>query len=212
MPLALQPTQERILLHGIAWTTFACLLADRGDQAGVRFAYDQGTMELTMPSAEHETMKHFFVLIVDAIAFNRDLHLLNAGSTTFTRDDLARGFEPDACFYLQHTEALPHPQHIDLAIDPPPDLVLDIGITSLSLDKLPIYAAIGVPEVWRYTRTGVAMYQYLQGEYRNVEESTVLPGIRRQELDNFLAAAQSMGHRTAWFKTVVATLQGRGDG
>src|SRR5215510_10000183 len=102
MALALHPTQERVILHGVTWATFERLLADRGDHASVRIAYDQGTMELTMPSAEHETVKQFLVLIVDAIALARDLHLLNVGSTTFTRADLARGFEPDACFGLDH--------------------------------------------------------------------------------------------------------------
>jgi Uma2 family endonuclease len=89
----------------------------------VRIAYDQGTMELTMPSAEHETVTQCLVLIVDAIALVRDLHLLNVGSTTFPRADLARGFEPDACFSIQHVEALHYPEQIDLAVDPPLDTV-----------------------------------------------------------------------------------------
>ena len=100
MALVLHPTQERVILHGVSWATFERLLTDRGDHAGVLFAYDQGTVEITMPSAEHEMLKQFLVLIVDAIAFARDLHLLNVGSTTFSREDLARGFEPDACFYV----------------------------------------------------------------------------------------------------------------
>jgi hypothetical protein len=91
MALVLHPTHDRVILHGVTWATFERLLADRGDRAGVRLTYDQGTVELTMPSVEHETVKQFLILIVDAIAFARDLHLLNVGSTTFTREDLARG-------------------------------------------------------------------------------------------------------------------------
>jgi Uma2 family endonuclease len=162
MALALHPTQERVILHGVTWATFERLLADRGDHASVRIAYDQGSMELTMPSAAHETVKQFLVLIVDAIALARDLHLLNVGSTTFTRADLACGFEPDACFYIQHVETLRHPEHIDLTVDPPPDLVIEIDITSPSLNKLPIYTALGIPEVWWYTREGLTLYQFSQ--------------------------------------------------
>jgi len=207
MALVLHPTQDRVILLGVTWATFECLLADRGDHAGVRIAYDQGTVELTMPSAEHETLKQFLVLIVDAIAFARDLHLLNVGSTTFTREDLARGFEPDACFYIQHVDALHNPERIDLAVDPPPDLVIEIDITSPSLNKLPIYATIGVPEIWRYTREGIVLYQLLQDAYLPAETSAVLPGITCQDLMHFLDTARTTTHRTAWFKAVIASIQ-----
>src|SRR5688572_631224 len=100
MALTLHTTQERVILHGVTWATFTRLLADRGDSAGVRFAYDQGTVELTMLSPEHEWYKGTLTQIVDAIALARDLHYENLASTTFTREDMARGFEPDACFYI----------------------------------------------------------------------------------------------------------------
>jgi Uma2 family endonuclease len=209
MALVLHPTQERVILHGLSWETFERLLIDRGDRPGVLFAYDQGTVELTMPSAEHEMLKQFLVLIVDAIAFARDLHLLNVGSTTFTRADLARGFEPDACFYIQHVDAMQHPERIDLPIDPPPDLVIEIDITSPSLNKLPIYAIIGVPEVWRYSREGITLYQRRQDTYEPVEGSAVLSGITRHDLLRFLTMARIMSNRTAWFKAVAAAVQAR---
>jgi Uma2 family endonuclease len=207
MALVLHPTHDRVILHGVTWATFERLLADRGDRASVRLTYDQGTVELTMPSAEHETVKQFLILIVDAIAFARDLHLLNVGSTTFTREDLARGFEPDACFYIQHVDALHDPAHIDLMIDPAPDLVLEIDITSPSLNKPPIYAAIGVPEVWRYTHEGMTLYQLSQDAYTSVETSAVLPGITHHDLMRFLDAARTTANRTAWCKAVVASVQ-----
>ena len=209
MALVLHPAQERVILHGISWATFERLLTDRGDRPGVLFAYDQGTVELTMPSSEHEMLKQFLVLIVDAIAFARDLHLLNVGSTTFTREDLARGFEPDTCFYVQHVDAIQHPERIDLPIDPPPDVVIEIDITSPSLNKLPIYAAIGIPEVWRYSREGIILYQRRQAMYEPVEASVVLSGITRHDLTHFLAMARTMSNRTAWFKAVVAAIQDR---
>lgn len=209
MALTLHPTQERIILHGVTWATFARLLADRGDSAGVRLTYDQGTVELTMPSPEHEWYKAALTQIVDAIAFARELHYENLGSTTFTREDLARGFEPDACFYLQHAAAIHDVRHLDLAIDPPPDLVIEIDITSPSLNKLPLYAAIGVPEVWRYSRDGMQVYQLGADSYVSIETSRVLPGVARADLTHFLDMARTTTNRTAWFKAVVATVQAR---
>jgi len=209
MALALHSTQERVILHGVSWATFERLLTDRGEHPGVLFAYDQGTVEFTMPSAEHEMLKQFLVLIVDAIAFARDLHLLNVGSTTFTREDLARGFEPDACFYVQHVDVIQHTERIVLASDLPPDLVIEIDITSPSLNKLPIYAAIGVPEVWRYSREEITLYQRRQETYDPVEVSAVLSGITRHDLRRFLTMARTTFNRTAWFKAVVAAVQDR---
>jgi Uma2 family endonuclease len=87
-----------------------------------------------------------------------DLHLLNVDSITFTRVDLARGFAPDACLYIQHT------RHCAI-VDPPPDLVIGIDMTSPSLNKLPISAAVGIAEVWRYTPEGLTLSQLLQDGY-----------------------------------------------
>lgn len=93
---------------------------------------------------------------------------------------------------------------------PPPDLVLEIDITSPSLNKLPLYAALHVPEVWRYTRQGMVMYQLVGDDYLALETSVVLPGVRRADLEHFLAMARTTSNRTAWFKAVVAVIQARG--
>lgn len=204
MALVLDPIHARVILHGVTWATFERLLADRGDSAGPRLAYDQGTVELTMPSPEHEWLKGTLTQIVDAIAFARDLHYQNLASTTFTRQDLDRGFEPDACFYIQHAADLQDIEHLDLATDPPPDLVIEIDITNPSLNKLPLYAAIGVPEVWRYTRDGIQLYQLQGDEYESIVSSVVLPGISRTDLENFVDQSRETTHRTAWFKDVAA--------
>lgn len=209
MALVLHPTQERVILHGVTWATFERLLADRGDSAGLRLAYDQGTVELTRPSPEHEWLKGALTQIVDAIAFARELHYENLASTTFKREDMARGFEPDVCFYIQHADAIHHLRRLDMAIDPPPDLVIEIDITSPSLEKLPLYAALGVPEVWRYTREGMYLYRLHAEGYEPIEASTMLPGISRADLNYFLEQSREMSNRTAWFKFVAARVQAR---
>lgn len=207
MALVLDPTHARVILHGITWATFERLLADRGDSAGPRLAYDQGTVELTIPSPEHEWLKGTLTQIVDAIAFARDLHYQNLASTTLPRRDLDRGFEPDACFYIQHAAALQNIEHLDLETEPPPDLVIEIDIVNPSLNKLPLYAAIEVPEVWRYTRNGLELYQLQHDHYEPIASSAVLPGISRSDLEQFVDQCRETTHRTAWFKEVVAQSQ-----
>jgi Uma2 family endonuclease len=204
MPLLLE--QDHVILHGISWQTFQQLLVDRGERCGVLLAYDRGTVELRVPSQEHEWVKTTLTQIVEAVAFARDLHYRSLGSTTFTREDLERGFEPDACFYLDHAEAITPDRPIDLALDPPPDLVIEVDITSSSLDKLALYAALRVPEVWRYIH-GVVEIQCLSTQtYRVSTTSQVLPGITADRVTRSVQQARTATNHTAWFKGVVAAV------
>jgi Uma2 family endonuclease len=204
MPLLLE--QDHVILHGVSWQTFQQLLADRGERCGVLLAYDCGTVELRMPSQEHEWVKTTLTQVVEAVAFARDLHYRSLGSTTFGREDLARGFEPDACFYLDHADAIALDRPLDLAVDPPPDLVIEVDITRSSLDKLSIYAALGVPEVWRYT-AGEVEIRCLTGDgYIMSDTSRVLPGITAGKVTRYVDEARTAVNQTVWFKQVVAAV------
>ena len=204
MPLLLE--QDHVILHGVSWQTFQQLLADRGERCGVLLAYDCGTVELRMPSQEHEWVKTTLTQVVEAVAFARDLHYRSLGSTTFGREDLARGFEPDACFYLDHADAIAPDRPLDLAVDPPPDLVIEVDITRSSLDKLSIYAALGVPEVWRYT-AGEIEIRCLTGDgYIMSDISRVLPGITASMVTRYVDEARTAANQTVWFKQVVAAV------
>jgi Uma2 family endonuclease len=198
--------QDHVIMHGVSWRTFQQLLADRGERGGVLLAYDRGTVELRVPSQEHEWIKTTLTQVVEAIAFARDLHYRSLGSTTFVREDLARGFEPDACFYLDHADAIAPDRPLDLAVDPPPDLVIEVDITRSSLDKLPIYAALGVPEVWRYTGREVEIQSLIHDTYVVSDTSRVLPGVHASMLARFIEEARTTTNQTAWFKSVVAAM------
>lgn len=198
--------QDHVILHGVSWQTFQQLLADRGERCGVLLAYDRGTVELRMPSQEHEWIKTTLTQVVEAIAFARDLHYRSLGSTTFSREDLERGFEPDACFYLDHADAVSPERPLDLTVEPPPDLVIEVDISRSSLDKLPIYAALGVPEIWRYTDGAMELQCLTEGAYRVVDTSQVLPGIHASLLTRFIDEARTAIHQTRWFKDVVAVV------
>ena len=143
-------TGQCVVLHGVSWATYECLLADFQDSHAAYFTYDRGVLEIMVLSFEHEKLNRLIHDLFTVIALEMNLEFVNAGSTTFKRIDLSRGSEPDTCFYIQHAEQVQDKDNIDLSVDPPPDLVIEIDITSPSLDKLPIYAQIGVPEIWRY--------------------------------------------------------------
>jgi Uma2 family endonuclease len=113
------------------------ILADFADSRTTRVAYDQRTLEIMMPSYQHERLKNLLTTLFEAIATGLNLDFENAGSTTFKREDAARGFEPDTCFYVQRVAAVRGKLRLDLATEPPPDLVIEVDITHpfLALNK-----------------------------------------------------------------------------
>ncbi len=135
------------------------------------------------------------------LALEFDIDIRNLGSTTFKRSDLARGFEPDTCFYIQRAAQISGKDDIDLAVDPPPDLVIEVDITHPALNKLPLYAAVGVTEVWRYDGTSVTIYTLTQETYTTNETSRVLPAITSAILSQFLDESRHL-RRPDWLRRV----------
>jgi Uma2 family endonuclease len=203
MATVLSPTDQRVIITGVSWETYERLLADFGDSHAARMAFDQGTLEIMAPSFAHERPLQLMVQLVEILAEVRDMDMVSAGSTTFKREDLARGFEPDASFYIQHAGDVRGNAEIDLDNDPPPDLVIEIDITHPSLDKFPIYAAIGIPEVWRYAEQRVSVYRRDANGYAVEDSSTVLPGVTSHQLTQLVATGYEMP-RPAWLRNVRA--------
>ena len=142
--------EQRTVLNQVSWQTFINLLDDLGDNRVIRLYYDQGVLEIMTPLGEHENNNRFIDDLVRAIADELNLNLKKMGSLTLKREELLKGAEPDSCYYLENEPLVRHKQNINLESDPPPDLVLEIDITSSSLDKQTIYAAFEIPELWRY--------------------------------------------------------------
>lgn len=194
-------TGQRLVLHGISWETYERLLADFENSHAAHFAYDQGGLEIMVLSFEHEKINRLFHSLFEVVAEEMDIDFENAGSTTLKREDLHRGFEPDTCFYVNHVEHIRGKTHIDLSVDPAPDLVIEIDLSSLSLDKLPIYAAVGVTEVWRYYEKGVEIFTLNSGTYQRQEISRVLPGLTDKIISGFIEDGHAM-KRTTWVRSI----------
>jgi Uma2 family endonuclease len=193
--------EQHVILRGVSWATYESLLADFADRSAPHFAYDQGVLEIMPLSFPHENMNRLLQDLFSAAAEEMDIDFVNAGSTTFKRVDLAKGFEPDTCFYIANAERMRSKRDVDLTVDPPPDLVIEIDITSLSLNKFPIYAQIGVPEIWRYDGNQVTIFKLANGEYLLQKESPALPGLTSEVSSRFLGEGQRMT-RLAWLRSI----------
>ena len=178
-----------MLLRNVSWETYERLMDEREERRVPRFSYDQGVMEILSPSKEHETVARVVALLVEELAVEWDLDVESAGSTTFRRGDLARGFEPDECFYFTNIEAVRGKRNIDLnAGDPPPDLIFEADVTNPSLNKLPIYARLGVAEVWRYDggRLEILSRNGAGDGYEAIASSAYLPSLTSTDLTRFV--------------------------
>jgi len=196
-PIKQQTTPEnRVILKGVSWSTFKALLADVGDDRAWRIAYDEGVLEIRMPLEEHEEPKRLIESFVEAIVDELEIELRSLGSLTLEREDLTRAVEPDSCFYIQN-ESLVRGRNINLANDPPPDLVIESDYTNSSVNKLPIYAALGVPEIWRYRRESLQVYHLVDGKYEMCDRSLAFSFLPVAEIPGFIEQSRTIGQRAA---------------
>jgi Uma2 family endonuclease len=192
---------QKVILDNITWETYQRLMDERGERSRPRYAYDRGRLEIMVTSYEHENLTHVTAMLVELLAAELEMDIEGAASTTFQREDLAQGFEPDASFYLQHATLIRGHKQIDLHTDPPPELVIEIDITHPSLNKFPIFAGLGIPEVWRYHRHALTIFK-LEGEtYSAQTGSELFPGVTGEALTRLITESQQM-KRTEWLRNV----------
>ena len=199
MVTVLSPPEQRVILHNVSWDTYERLLADLHDCNAPRLTYDRGTLEIMSPSSEHERYNRTVAQIVEELAVEMDIHIDSLGSTTFRREDIDRGFEPDSCFYVQNAQAVRGKKRIDLAVDPPPDLIIEIDITSTSLDKFSIFAEVGVPEVWRFDGTHLTIHELALDKYLERDTSSVFNAIAAVDLNRLLNESETTS-RPEWVR------------
>ena len=186
-PLPLQPEPERrVTLYGVSWETYEHLLTDLGDRSAPRLTFDQGVLEIMSPTAEHEEYNRTLAALVEFVANELKVNIRRFGSTTFKRKDLIKGFEPDSCFYIQSVPRIRGKRRIELPQDPPPDLLIEIDITSSSLDRFPLFAQAGIPEVWRYDGRRVQFLKLAGEQYIEVPQSLALPILTSEIVTRFL--------------------------
>ena len=187
MTATLIPSQSSgILLTNISWKTYESLLNELTQQRGIRLTYDHGNLEIMTPLAPHEKYKKILGRFVETVTDELNVEICSLGSLTCRREDLARGLEPDQCYYIQNENVVWDKEQIELNQDPPPDLVVEIDVTSSSIDRLSLYASLGVPEVWRYDGNRLIIYQLEAQEYAERDVSPTFPFLSQVEMLRFL--------------------------
>ena len=193
MLATLPQAEQRTVLRNISWETFEALLKETGEDRGSRFAYDGGTLEIMTPLIGHENPKSNLGNFIIALAEELDIEIKSAGSTTLKRKIANRGIEPDNCYYIQNELAVRGKQELDLETDPPPDLAIEIDITSSSVNKFDIYSALGIPELWRYNGRVLKFYQLAEGQYVEREFSIAFPIVSVTEMSRFIEQSKTTG-------------------
>ena len=176
------PEGAILVVPGVSWEEYEELLGDLGARPGVHVSYDQGRLEIMSPLREHEKCKEFISDLARAFAEENNFTLEKFGSTTWKRRRLKKGTEPDACFYLATAARIMGKRKIDLDSDPPPDVAVEIDTTNESRAKFSIYAALGIPEIWRYDGRQVEIYNLKGGSYVRTNASDFLGGSRIDSL------------------------------
>jgi Uma2 family endonuclease len=179
---------EPALFHGISWDEYRWL-SDYRDEicSGIRLVYDRGRLELVAPSFFHERVSRRLAQTVIGLSGALKIPVLAGGATTFSREDLANGLEPDECFYIQNIEVVRPLDDIDLSVRPPPDLAIEVDYTNSTIPKQPIYARLGVPELWRFDDATVTfLIRQLDGSYTPQPNSRAFPLVNSAELSRFV--------------------------
>lgn len=181
------PPDSVLIQHGISWNDYEELLRAVGEAPGLHISYDEGTLQIMSPSSKHENCAILIGRLVDRLSIHQRIKVLFYGSTTIKKRREQKGAEPGACFYVQTANAVGTKEQIDFNIDPPPDVVVEIDLHHDSISKFPIYAAFGVPELWRYDGNVLTIYHLREGQYQLAEASQSLPLLTGSVLTEFLA-------------------------
>ncbi len=186
------PPGHKLLLHDISWQEFEAILEDLGEHRAARIAYDRGTLEIMTPLPEHEVSKVLISSLLEALLEELEIEFWCLGSTTFKSQLLNKGIEPDNCFYMENEAKVRGKDRLDLTIDPPPDLALEIEVTSRTHPN--IYQALGVPELWRFEKGKLQINRLQEGEYIEVETSPYFPNFALKSIiPDYLKKCKTQG-------------------
>lgn len=193
--IARLPAGGTLILNEVPWEEYEQLLNDLGDGYGVRISYDQGRLEVMSPSSFHEMYKDLVYCIAFILAQETKSRFESRGSTTFKQDWARKGAEPDTCFYIQNAARISGKRRIDLTIDPPPDIVVEIDVTRDSTRKLQFYAGLGVPELWYYDEGSACIYVLTNQSYVEVSSSPTFPVLTSEALSQALEQCKNEGEQ-----------------
>ncbi|QQE64536.1 hypothetical protein GFS31_12170 [Leptolyngbya sp. BL0902] len=156
------------------WPEYQRLCDQRGDGTLPRLKYRPGEVLLMSPLPVHGRDANLIADIVKALLDHRNQDYDAFTPVTMTLPEIS-GLEPDYCFYIENWQAISGKTRIDWQQDPPPDLVIEVDVTSFS--DVQDYVPFRVPEVWLYRHQQLMMYQFQDAGYHLITQSQFFPGV-----------------------------------
>ncbi len=187
------PAGSTLICRDVSWDEYENLLTEIGDDSNARISYDNGKLEIMSPSRKHELYKGLISRLVDVLTEELNLEYVSFGAMTWRRKKKSKGTEADECFYIQNFSQVADKDEINLEIDPPPDLVIEVDIYHDSSGKFSIYAALGVPEIWQHDGSEIHFYRLTENEYQEISHSACFPFLSAQVLTQFLTPQEGKG-------------------
>lgn len=200
------PPDAMTIFRNMAWDEYKTIVKALGNAPRFRLAYDNGTLQIMTTSPKHERIKMFLGWLVLELAKASGRPFDTAGSATLMNDQVRKGTEPDDCYYLQNASQVVG-KDIDLNVHPPPDLAIEVDLSSPSLKKFPIYAALGVTELWRHKRGRIKFYQLAAGSYEEISQSIAFPFVTPDVITDYVRMGLEQGPMpmlqtfTGWIRT-----------
>ncbi|MFO0808147.1 MAG: Uma2 family endonuclease [Gemmataceae bacterium] len=185
-PPPVQP-ENRIVLDAASWHMYVAIGDVLGERSNVRVTYDRGRLEVMTLSHPHEWLKNLFGRLVETTAEEAGTAIQVGGQMTFRDEERDRGFEPDQCYWITNEPRMRVPHEWRPAADPPPDLIVEVEVSRSALPRLDIFAAYGVPEIWRFDGQSIRVH-LLQpdGTYAESERSPTFPAVPMADIAMFL--------------------------
>jgi Uma2 family endonuclease len=176
---------QHLVLDDVSWEAYELLL-QQVEEEHFQLTYDEGRLEIMSPFPRHESIKQVLGTMVSLIAMERRIPIKSLGQTTFRRRKVRKGLEPDQCYYVQNEKLIRGRDDLDFNVDPPPDLVIEADITHRSIERMPLYAALGVPEIWRHDGLKLTCQMLAGRTYEQTEMSVAFPFLRVADLNQFV--------------------------
>src|SRR3954464_15353592 len=206
MSVQMQKEPLSVVMENVSWDYYSHTLEELGPTRGFRVIFDQGRMEIVTTSAKHERIRKIIARLLEMYAFESNIDITPLGMLTLRRKKLKVGLEPDECYYIQTPPPPPIEGEIDLLVYGPPDLAIEVEISKGIIPKIPIYQALKVAEIWRYSANVITpLHRLSSGDYRVSKKSLAFPKLDMVRFSEFVADAMDNQLKTlkalqAWIR------------
>lgn len=201
MKLALEE-ENSVILSNVSWKTYTRFVEETVDKiVNPRFYYDEGNLLIMSNSSEHEEIKDTIVYLIYIFTEEFRVNSRSLGSSTYQREDIEKGFEPDSCFYFENEPKIRGVKRLDMSVHPAPDLIVEVDITSLSTFRQHIFAAFGVPEIWRFDGEKMQILRLENDKYVEISNSLALPKVTAEKLTEFVQKSETLS-RLEWIAKI----------